>query len=124
MEPMFQSPSSLLPPLETDDLNNGINSKEEELLIINNSNTNTEMPFALKRLLKQQKLQMTMLLDEEEHFEKERRLSLKKSESFRRKQVGKCFNYKRQKGVERILRMKEEHEVVLNAYIKNSNTIR
>jgi hypothetical protein len=115
MGSLFQSPTSLLPPLGTS-TGSSDNTK-------GNNNTNDVKanvavvlpPSDLIRLMDQQRSHMVLLVDEEEQMEKERILSLRRSKSIRRKQVAKCFNWKRQVATERLLRMQMEHQSAIDA---------
>jgi hypothetical protein len=117
MGSLFQSPTSLLPPLGTstgstcsDNTkgNNNTNDVEANVAVV-------LPPSDLIRLMDQQRSHMVLLVDEEEQMEKERILSLRRSKSIRRKQVAKCFNWKRQVATERLLRMQMEHQSAIDA---------
>ena len=112
MGSLFQSPTSLLPPLGTSTCNTKGNSNTNDV----EANVAVDQQRSdLIRLMDQQRSHMVLLVDEEEQMEKERILSLRRSKSIRRKQVAKCFDWKRQLATERIIRMQMEHQSAIDA---------
>ena len=122
----FISPVLLLPSLHIDVVLNDTTDDETTIGGDNNSSDRdmTTIHPDIERLINIQRHQMALLLDEEELQEKERTASLKRSKQIRKKQVSKHFDFKRIQAVQRVERMKMEHQLALdaamNVVIKNS----
>ena len=115
MTSTFISPVLLLPSLHVDT----VDTTDNETTIGGGDNSSssdmTIMHPDIERLITIQRHQMTLLLDEEELQEKDRTASLKRSKQIRKKQVAKYFDQKRIQAVQRVERMKMEHQLALDA---------